>query len=343
MSHFQRKLINWYQENKRNLPWRKTSDPYKVWLSEVILQQTRVVQGRAYYDKFISLYPTVGRLASATEEQVLNLWKGLGYYSRARNLHKTAIQVVSDFGGVFPNNYDGLLTLTGIGPYTAAAISSFCFNEPRAVLDGNVFRVLSRLHNIATPINTTSGLKEFSVLATALLNRKDPATHNQAIMEFGALQCTPKAPKCENCCFNVECLSLKEGVIKERPQKLKKTKIKTRFLLFTVLYDNEQRTVYLRKRTEKDIWRNFYDFKLTEFLEEDSFLLAQKKRICCNKVHKLTHQTLQVCFIKEDVRKSRVDLSGFRPYNLNQLDSLPLSALHQRYIDDNLGFLKKSI
>jgi A/G-specific adenine glycosylase len=339
MVHFQRELINWYQENKRDLPWRKTSDPYKVWLSEVILQQTRVVQGRAYYEKFVSSYPTVNHLASATEEQVLNLWKGLGYYSRARNLHKTAIQVVSGFGGVFPKNYEGLLTLTGIGPYTAAAISSFCFDEPRAVLDGNVFRVLSRLHNIATPINTTSGFKEFSGLAAALLKSKDPATYNQAIMEFGALQCTPKAPKCEICCFNVECLSLKEGVVKERPKKLKKTKTKTRFLLFTVLYDNEHKTVFLRKRTEKDIWQNFYDFKLTEFLDEDSFLLAQKKRTCYNKIHKLTHQTLQVCFIKEDVRKSKVDLSDFRPYNLSQIENIPLSALHQKYIDDNLGFL----
>ena len=162
MVHFQRELINWYYQNKRDLPWRKTTDPYKVWLSEIILQQTRVDQGRPYYERFVKTYPTVKALAGATEEQVLNLWKGLGYYSRARNLHKTAIQVKEQFEGVFPSSYNDLITLTGIGPYTAAAIASFCFNECRAVLDGNVFRVLSRLHNISTPINTTAGFKEFS-------------------------------------------------------------------------------------------------------------------------------------------------------------------------------------
>lgn len=339
MVHFQRELINWYLKNKRDLPWRNTTDPYKVWLSEIILQQTRVDQGRPYYERFVKTYPTVKDLAGATEEQVLNLWKGLGYYSRARNLHKTAIQVKEQFKGVFPGSYNDLLTLTGIGPYTAAAIASFCFNESRAVLDGNVFRVLSRLHNISTPINTTAGFKEFSTLANSFLNKEDPATHNQAIMEFGALQCTPKNPNCKLCCFNVECLSLKEDVVSARPQKLKKLKKRTRFFFYTVLCDYEAKTVFLKKRIKKDIWQNFYDFHLLEINEAESFETIKKERKTIDKVHKLTHQTLQVSFVMVDILNNSYDLNDFHPYTYAQLENLPLSSLHQKFIEEELLFL----
>lgn len=340
MVHFQRELINWYQQNKRDLPWRNTTDPYKVWLSEIILQQTRVDQGRPYFERFVKTYPTVTDLAGATEEEVLNLWKGLGYYSRARNLHKTANQVKNQFKGVFPDSYKDLITLTGIGPYTAAAIASFCFNEPRAVLDGNVFRVLSRLHNIATPINTTAGFKEFSKLANSFLNKEDPATHNQAIMEFGALQCTPKKPNCELCCFNVECLSLKNDVVSVRPQKLKKLKKRTRFFFYTVLCDYDAKTVFLKKRTKKDIWQNFYDFHLMELNEAESFETIKNKHKTIDKVHQLTHQTLLVSFVELDVLNSKHDLSEFNPYTYRQLENLPLSSLHQKFIEEELLFLR---
>ena len=205
MKQFQVSLVRWYDEKKRNLPWRKTNDPYLIWLSEVILQQTRVDQGLAYYLNFQRSFPTIKNLAEASEMEVLNLWKGLGYYSRARNLHKTAKIVVENYQGNFPSTYDEILKLKGVGPYTAAAISSFAFNEPKAVLDGNVFRVLSRLFGIATPIDSNQGKKEYQALAEELLDKENPAKYNQAIMEFGAMQCVPANPKCDICPLDFMC------------------------------------------------------------------------------------------------------------------------------------------
>ena len=342
MVRFQIELKNWYQQNKRDLPWRHTKNPYKVWLSEVILQQTRVAQGLSYYQRFVSSFPTVTDLAMASEQEVLNLWKGLGYYSRARNLLRTAKQVEHEHNGVFPNKYDDLIKLTGIGPYTAAAISSFCFDEQQAVLDGNVFRVLSRVNDLSTPINTSKGMKEFSLLAKTYLNLKDPATHNQAIMEFGALHCTPKKPKCSTCPFTIECLALKNGNIEERPQKLKKLKKKSRYLLYKVYTDSKAKKVFMKQRTEKDIWLNLYDFELQEFLTEGEFnaVVNQKKELNFKqKTHKLTHQTLYVGFVQEEVGPTTKINTALKPYSKKELENLPVAALHQKYIEESLGFL----
>ena len=342
MVRFQRLLQNWYSENKRDLPWRRTKNPYKVWLSEIILQQTRVAQGLAYYNKFVYTYPTVSDLAQASEQEVLNLWKGLGYYSRARNLHKTAKEVFNEHGGVFPETYLGLIKLSGVGPYTAAAISSFCFDEAQAVLDGNVFRVLSRIHDHQTPINTTLGMKEFSVLAKAHLNLQDPASYNQAIMEFGALHCKPKNPRCETCPFTLECSALINGTIDLRPQKIKKLKIKKRFFLYIVYTDRASKMVYLKKRTAKDIWHHLFDFYLEEYSSKEELEKAITEDLeiePVQKTHKLTHQTLHVTFIQKEIKKPLPTDETLKPYSLKSLKNLPVPTLHQKYIEEELGFL----
>jgi len=215
---FSKRLINWYHIHKRDLPWRNTTDPFHIWLSEVILQQTRVQQGLPYYNRFIKAFPGVEDLASAPQEKVLKLWQGLGYYSRARNLHTAAQQVAA--AGAFPDNYKDLLKLKGVGEYTAAAIASFAYHEPVAVVDGNVYRVLARIYGISLPINETAGIKEFKKLANQLLDTQYPAAHNQAIMELGALQCVPKNPDCAVCPFQSDCVAFNDSRIAELPVKL---------------------------------------------------------------------------------------------------------------------------
>ena len=251
MVHFQETLITWYVKNKRDLPWRHTKDPYKIWLSEVILQQTRVAQGKDYYLRFIEAFPTVNHLAKATEKKVLSLWQGLGYYSRARNLHATAKIITANHGGIFPDNYKELLLLKGIGPYTAAAIASFAFNKPRAVLDGNVFRVLSRLYNVSTPINSTQGLKEFQEISQSLINHLDPSTHNQAIMEFGALLCTPRVPRCNDCPFTIECGAYQNGTINQRPIKIKKNRVRSRYFVYKVFVQPTKGNCFSKEKNGK--------------------------------------------------------------------------------------------
>tara|TARA_B100001059_G_scaffold219911_1_gene241385 strand:+ start:394 stop:1416 length:1023 start_codon:yes stop_codon:yes gene_type:complete len=339
MVHLQIELIKWYDTHKRDLPWRHTKDPYKIWLSEIILQQTRVAQGLSYYHKFISTHPNVTSLARASEEEVLSLWKGLGYYSRARNLHKTARQVQNEFKGKFPNSYDGLIKLTGIGPYTAAAISSFCYDEQKAVVDGNVFRVLSRLYDVDTPINTTQGQKEFVELASAALNKEQPAKHNQAIMEFGALQCVPKNPQCPSCPFIFNCLSQNKGTVGQRPQKIKKIKKKNRFLLYKVYFDRKNKKVFLKKRIEKDIWFNLYDFHLTEYFSLEEFEETIRKKKTFRKKHLLTHQTLHVAFLLEEATGIKEELKPLKPYSMDEAKELPMPVIHEKYILEQLGFL----
>lgn len=255
-------LISWYRNNKRDLPWRKTTNPYKIWLSEIILQQTRVDQGLDYYIKFIKHYPTIKDLANAHEEEVLKLWQGLGYYSRARNLHFTAKIITNNHDGIFPNNYKDIISLKGIGEYTAAAISSFSFNLPYPVIDGNVFRVLSRVFNINTPIDSTLGKKEFKELAIHLIDKKNPAEYNQAIMEFGAIQCKPKNPLCDSCVFNSKCLAFHKNVIEKLPVKSKKVLQKPRYFNYLVIQDKNN--IIIKQRTENDIWKGLYDFPLIE-------------------------------------------------------------------------------
>jgi A/G-specific adenine glycosylase len=255
-------LIDWYKVNKRDLPWRRTSDPYKIWLSEIILQQTQVVQGKNYYLKFEEQFPTVSDLANASDDKVMLLWQGLGYYSRARNLLTTARLVRDKHNGKFPFNYDDIRALKGVGDYTAAAIASFAFNLPYAVVDGNVYRVLSRLFDIHIPINSSEGKKQFQLIANELLNSKKAKLHNSAIMEFGALFCKPQNPNCGSCVLRNNCLAFLNNSVHLLPFKNKTIKIKERFFYyFLIRYKDE---VYIQKRVSKDIWQNLYEFYLVE-------------------------------------------------------------------------------
>lgn len=264
-NNFSNQLIYWYLNNKRDLPWRNTNHPYYIWLSEIILQQTRVDQGMAYYIKFIENFPTVKDLASADEEQILKLWQGLGYYSRARNLHTSAKIIVNEHNCIFPTTYSSIINLKGVGDYTASAIASICFNEPTAVVDGNVYRVLARYFGIDTPINSSKGIKEFKKLAQQLIDVKNPGEYNQAIMEYGARMCKPQNPDCSICPLNTGCFALAKNKIKELPVKEKKIKIKNRYFNYLVI-QTKSNTTKLVKR-EKGIWLNLYQFPLIETIE----------------------------------------------------------------------------
>ena len=337
MVHFQETLKRWYLANKRDLPWRNTRDPYKIWLSEVILQQTRVEQGKGYYLKFIKAFPTVADLAYASEQEVLSLWQGLGYYSRARNLHKAAIYIENQLKGSFPKDYKNLLGLPGVGPYTAAAIASFSYDEATAVVDGNVFRVLSRLYDISTAINSSEGVLEYRDLSQGLISITDPATHNQAIMEFGATVCVPKSPKCHICPFTIECKSLKKGTIKSRPVKIKKLKVRKRYFFYTVYYNKEEGLLFLKKRTGKDIWQNLFDFELQELEDETRFLKMIQNQSeeykTTTKTHKLTHQHINTLFVlKKTTKKEKI--KGLMPVEFCELKNIPLPTLIKNYIEN---------
>ena len=309
--NFNSKLTYWYSTHKRDLPWRSTKDPYQIWLSEIILQQTQIQQGLPYYLRFISHYPTVFDLAQATEDMVLKDWQGLGYYSRARNLHKTSMYVAKELKGIFPKNYKELLTLKGVGDYTASAIASICYEEKTAVVDGNVYRVLSRYFGIYTPTNSTQGVKQFKALATSLLPQKNFGDYNQAIMEFGARQCKPKAPDCSKCPLASDCIAHNTGQIQLLPVKLKKLKVSKKYFNFLVVNSKDRKTI-LEQRTDKGIWQNLYQFPLIETpkaiqdmksklfskhkkiegLIIDSVELFNKKEI----IHRLSHQELYIKF-----------------------------------------------
>ncbi|SHL38322.1 A/G-specific DNA-adenine glycosylase [Flavobacterium flevense] len=315
--NFHNLLINWYLQNKRDLPWRNTTNPYQIWLSEIMLQQTRVAQGMPYFLSFTDAFPSVFDLAKAEEEQVLKLWQGLGYYSRARNLHKTAQYIATELNGVFPDNYKDLLQLKGVGDYTAAAIASFSYNEVVPVVDGNVFRVLSRYLDIETDIAQASAKKEFAALALELMPKDNPAIFNQAIMEFGALQCVPKNPDCSICVFNESCAALQKKKVDQLPVKLKKLKVRNRYFNYFMLSDAEENTL-IQKRTAKGIWHNLYEFPLLETLQEEDFEFVSNAiqqesfftnpiismRACNEKsiVHKLSHQHLHIKFWKLNVK-----------------------------------------
>ncbi|OUR91591.1 A/G-specific adenine glycosylase [Flavobacteriales bacterium 34_180_T64] len=309
--NFSKILTCWYSANKRELPWRNTRNPYYIWLSEIILQQTQIKQGLPYYDAFVVKFPTVFDLANANEQDVLKLWQGLGYYSRARNLHYTAKYIAIELNGVFPNNYTDLLKLKGVGDYTASAIASICFDEVSAVVDGNVYRILSRYFGIHTPINSTQGIKEFKELASKLICTENPAEHNQAIMEFGARQCKPQNPDCSICPLNNSCAALRDNLISTLPVKLKKTKISKKHINFLVVLCEDHKVLF-EKRTKKGIWQNLYQFPLIEtdtdleakhfesnphikdFFREThfNFSLYNDKPL----IHKLSHQHLYTKF-----------------------------------------------
>ena len=313
---FTNSLTQWYLQNKRDLPWRKTVNPYKIWLSEIMLQQTRVAQGTPYFLSFTTAFPTVFDLAAANEEQVLKLWQGLGYYSRARNLHKTAQYVANELSGVFPDNYNDLLKLKGVGEYTAAAIASFSYNEAVPVVDGNVFRVLSRYFDVETDIASAYAKKEFAALAFELMPKHNPGVFNQAIMEFGALQCVPKSPNCGICVFNTSCAALQKKKVDQLPVKSKKLKVRNRFFNYLVVSDDNENTI-IQKRIAKGIWHNLYEFPLIETERVEDFdcisNLIQSDFFKGNEIvgisesnpetiiHKLSHQHLYIKFWKVKV------------------------------------------
>lgn len=300
MTDFHLLIADWYRQTKRDLPWRETNDPYFIWLSEVILQQTRVDQGISYYYRFIERFPTLKELADVDLQTILNHWQGLGYYSRARNLHQTAKFISSELNGVFPESYAELITLKGIGPYTAAAIASFAFNENVPVVDGNVYRVLARYFDIDEPINSTRGVKLFKLLAETLIDPLRPALHNQAIMEFGALHCTPKNPKCSSCVLQGSCLAFANRTINERPVKIKKQAARNRF--FHYLIFNVEGNTYLQQRKGRDIWEELYQFPLIETESDgplDVSLSAHLDRVVQISVpltHLLSHQRITARF-----------------------------------------------
>ena len=305
-------LLSWYAQNKRSFLWRETKDPYKIWLSEIILQQTRTSQGLPYYERFLTEFPKLKDLALASEGQVLKLWQGLGYYSRARNLHATAQYVNEKLEGKFPVDFNSLLALKGVGDYTASAIGSICYDLPEAVVDGNVYRLLSRYFGIKTPIDASHAHKEFKTKAMSLMDKTQPGTFNQAMMEFGALQCSPKKPSCESCPFAASCVAFTQNKISLLPVKKGKQKVKNRYFNYLVIRDSKGNT-FLEKRIEKGIWQNLFQFPLIEtstLVKSKKKLVAQtqnkmllelnsKEIIRWNKepiLHQLSHQKLHVFF-----------------------------------------------
>ena len=307
---FTHQLLNWYKKHKRNLPWRATTNPYYIWLSEIILQQTRIEQGLPYYEGFTTKFPTLKDLATADEDAVLKLWQGLGYYSRARNLHFTAQYIYNHLKGVFPKSYTEIIKLKGIGPYTAAAIASFAYKEPVAVVDGNVFRVLSRFFGIYDDIAVTKTRAVFQNLANELISQKHPDLFNHAIMDFGATVCLPANPKCDSCIFNDNCFAFLKNEVAKLPVKNKKSSIKNRYLNYLILKKNNE--IVIQQRTEKDIWQQLFELPLIETAsnnEEELFLHLSNlypnnniKKVTTNTIkHKLSHQQLHINFYEIDV------------------------------------------
>lgn len=344
--NFSAQLINWYQVHKRDLPWRNISDPYRIWISEIILQQTRVNQGLDYYLRFVERFPDVETLATAEEDEVLKYWQGLGYYSRARNLHHAARQIMQDFSGVFPTTYPEVLRLKGVGAYTAAAVCSFAFNLPYAVVDGNVYRVLSRLFAIETPIDSHSGKKEFDALAQQLIENSVPSLHNQALMEFGALQCVPVSPDCLACPLRVFCKAYELKMVERLPIKSKKTPVKQRFFNYLVINFNQY--IFLQKRTADDIWKNLYEFPLietdhllteAELFENDFFqkLFQGIKEISILQIskpvhHLLTHRRITAQFITLQIAKKSEALKQFIEIPNTEIDDFAVSRLMELYL-----------
>jgi len=293
MNPFANTLLQWFEENGRPLPWRATRDPYAIWLSEIILQQTRIEQGRPYWERFMRRWPAVADLASATEDEVLREWQGLGYYSRARHLHQAARQIAAL--GAFPQTIEGIRRLKGVGDYTAAAIGSIAFDLPAAVVDGNVYRVLARHYGISTPINTTEGKREFAALAQQLLPATKASAYNQAIMDFGAIQCTPQSPRCLLCPLQESCTALREGRVEQLPVKLKKLKVKERHLIY--IYVRCQGQTAIRRRPAGDIWQGLYEPWLVDEAPQGAVLLRKGVK------HVLTHRVIYADFYLLEVNE----------------------------------------
>jgi A/G-specific adenine glycosylase len=350
-------LTAWFDKNQRLLPWRETSDPYKIWLSEIILQQTRVDQGRAYYLKFVDRFPAIEDLAAASEDVVLKLWQGLGYYSRARNLHTASKIVVADFNGVFPSDYRDLIQLPGIGPYTAAAIASIAFSKPFPVLDGNVLRVVSRWFDIHEPIDTAAGKKAVQTILADLMDKDNPGKFNQAMMEFGATFCVPRQPDCQNCIFNNRCMAFHNGNVGLLPVKSKKVTPRNRFFyhLVLIVHQNNEWFTVIRKRDTKDIWQGLYEFpgvEMQEPVEENQIARAidwkeilsgsrySIKSISEEFVHLLTHQRIHARFMVVQVERSKIMITGNNQFiPLKSLLDFPVSRLTEKFLQR--GFIKE--
>jgi len=341
------KLIEWYKIHKRFLPWRDINNPYRIWISEIILQQTRVNQGMDYYLRFIERFPDIKALAFADEQEVLKTWQGLGYYSRARNLHETARYIFKNFGGKFPEDYDFILSLKGIGEYTAAAIASIAFGAPYPVVDGNVFRFLSRFFGIEEPIDTSKGKKIFTELARLIMDKSQAGMFNQAIMEFGALQCIPVSPDCSACPFETQCSAYSTCKVNDLPVKQNKTKIKTLYLYY--FHIRKGKNIFLKKRKEKGIWQNLYEFPLIEsetplewedlvgkdyfkalfpVVEPIHFQLVLKKV-----KHILTHRILYANFYEVRIENIPDSFVEFIAVPDDAIDEYPVHRLMQVYLE----------
>lgn len=356
MLDIQNILHQWYHQNKRDLPWRHTTDPYRIWVSEIMLQQTQVAQGLPYYHRFMERFTSVQELAKAEEDEVLKLWQGLGYYSRARNLHAAAKQVVNDFGGVFPQSYDQLITLKGVGDYTASAVSSFSSGELKACIDGNVIRVVCRLFGIDAPYDTGEGKKAIRSLADELLSKTDSATHNQSIMEFGALQCTPKNTQCEACPLQDKCVAYSKQQVQLLPIKSKKTKVQDLFLYYFLYQEGNK--IIIQQRASSGIWQNLYEFPLLESstkISKAELLLSINDTIT-NKTsdfiecdiaaepsndisfsssytHILSHRRIQATFVHVKCDKLP-SIANTQIIKKEELESFPISRLIERYWED---------
>ena len=341
--NFSNKLVSWYQNYKRDLPWRNTVNPYHIWLSEIILQQTRVLQGTPYYLAFLKAFPTIEDLANAPEDKVLKMWQGLGYYSRARNLHFTAKDIVNNFGGEFPKDYKQVLRFKGIGVYTAAAITSFAFDMPYAVVDGNVIRVLSRVFGVSIPFDTSAGKKQFQQLAQELLIEKEAAIYNQAIMEFGAIQCKPKSPNCSSCPMQDFCVAYTTNSVAELPVKSKKIKVKDRFLHYLFIEKNGD--IFLGKR-KSGIWTGLYEFPFLEFpinmdekqvMQSDEWLRMflnstfEVKSVSSEFIHILSHQKIHAQFWQ--IKAVGVSLEEYEFIPKFSLLEFPVSRLTEKYFE----------
>ena len=335
MSDFTLLIVDWYRLNKRNLPWRDESNPYFIWLSEIILQQTRVDQGMNYYLKFTKNYPTIIDLANAEEQDILNDWQGLGYYSRARNLHFSAKYVRDELAGKFPETFNEILKLKGVGQYTASAISSFAFNEKKAVVDGNVYRLLSRVFDLDPPIDSTHGIKEFQELADKLISSINPGEHNQAIMEMGAVICTPKHPNCMECPLQEKCLARANNTISERPVKKGKTKVTERFFHY-LIFNSKGKTI-IEQRLGKGIWENMYQFPLIEAgnssVKIDLSMFGNKTFESSVTKHILSHQRIFATFHHFNSTPKNID-DSWLIIDQSDIQEYPLPRIIDRYLEE---------
>lgn len=343
MNIFSKVIIEWYKENKRELPWRESSDPYLIWISEIILQQTRVVQGYDYFLRFIKRFPDIRSLADADEDEVMKYWQGLGYYSRARNLHAAA----KSMNGVFPRSYPEVLALKGVGEYTAAAICSFAYGMPYAVVDGNVYRVLSRYFGVDIPIDSTEGKKCFSALANEVLDPEHPALYNQGIMDFGAIQCTPQSPDCLFCPLSESCSALSAGKVAQLPVKQHKTKTTNRY--FNYIYVRAGAYTFINKRTADDIWKNLFELPLIEtsrLLSDEEFMALPEFRalftgeeepvvrpVCREVKHVLSHRVIYANFYEVVIPEESGSFADFRRIKIDELGQYAVSRLVHSFIE----------